>query len=330
MITYLKKPRLRHPQLLAAWPGMGYVAFRTASFLIEQFEAERFAYIHAEDYFTPHSVEVEDGLARVPRLPETGFYFWKNPYSGSDLVLMLGEAQPDHKLQRKMAMEVVALAQAMETFRILTVAAAPCPISHQADPGIWGAANTPELKEFLRSFRIKLLKVGQISGLNGLLLGTAGRVSIPGVCLLGEVPYYAVNMENPRAARAVLDVLGGLLHIPIDLTGLDEDVERFDRDIEEMGKKAQETMAALLPSDGDLEDYEDMMASIEEEYSREGEEEGVPPEILLRIEDLFRAVEKDPSRALTLKRELDRWGLYEHFEDRFLDLFRPGSDSGEN
>jgi hypothetical protein len=49
---------------------------------------------------------------------------------------------------------------------------------------------------------------------------------------------------------------------------------------------------------------------------------GVPVEARQRIEGMFRQVaggELDPKQ---LKEELDRWGLFEEYEDRFLGLFR--------
>jgi len=48
---------------------------------------------------------------------------------------------------------------------------------------------------------------------------------------------------------------------------------------------------------------------------------GVPKAVVQRIERLFQEVERggDPHR---LKEELDRWGLFEYYEDRFLGLFR--------
>lgn len=49
---------------------------------------------------------------------------------------------------------------------------------------------------------------------------------------------------------------------------------------------------------------------------------GVPVDARIRIDQLFRKVfqgEADPSE---LKMELDRWGLFEEYEDRFLTLFR--------
>lgn len=54
----------------------------------------------------------------------------------------------------------------------------------------------------------------------------------------------------------------------------------------------------------------------------EVDEAGIPRDARVRIEALFRQVrqgECDPSEA---KKELDRWGLFAEYEDRFLDLFR--------
>jgi hypothetical protein len=47
----------------------------------------------------------------------------------------------------------------------------------------------------------------------------------------------------------------------------------------------------------------------------------VPRGAVQRIESLFRQVERgsDPQK---LHRELTRWGLFEHYQDRFLGLFR--------
>ena len=48
---------------------------------------------------------------------------------------------------------------------------------------------------------------------------------------------------------------------------------------------------------------------------------GIPQAAVQQIQRLFREAEQggDPD---VLKRELDRWGLFQHFQDRFLDLFR--------
>ena len=49
---------------------------------------------------------------------------------------------------------------------------------------------------------------------------------------------------------------------------------------------------------------------------------GIPVDARVRIEELFKTVargELDPSE---LKKELDRWGLFEEYEDRFFNIFK--------
>ena len=42
------------------------------------------------------------------------------------------------------------------------------------------------------------------------------------------------------------------------------------------------------------------------------------------IEGLFRQAARDRTKALELKAELDRLGVFSDYEDRFLDLFKAG------
>ena len=51
---------------------------------------------------------------------------------------------------------------------------------------------------------------------------------------------------------------------------------------------------------------------------------GVPAEVRMRIEGLFRLVERGELEPKALKEELDRWGLFELYEDRFLSIFKRG------
>ncbi len=50
---------------------------------------------------------------------------------------------------------------------------------------------------------------------------------------------------------------------------------------------------------------------------------GAPKAAIERIEKLFREAATGDSRD-KLKSELDRWGLFEHYESRFLSLYRQG------
>jgi hypothetical protein len=60
----------------------------------------------------------------------------------------------------------------------------------------------------------------------------------------------------------------------------------------------------------------------DEEMPEDIEEEHVPHYIMDKIERLFDDVKRDRTMAAELKKELDRWNLYELYEHRFLDLFK--------
>jgi len=49
---------------------------------------------------------------------------------------------------------------------------------------------------------------------------------------------------------------------------------------------------------------------------------GVPAEARVRIEELFQLAHKGETEPGELKAELDRWGLFEEYEDRFFAIFK--------
>jgi len=51
---------------------------------------------------------------------------------------------------------------------------------------------------------------------------------------------------------------------------------------------------------------------------------GVPIDARMRIEELFKRVQRAEAEPSELKAELDRWGLFEEYEDRFYDAVRRG------
>lgn len=49
---------------------------------------------------------------------------------------------------------------------------------------------------------------------------------------------------------------------------------------------------------------------------------GVPVDARVRIDELFERVAKGENEPSELKAELDRWGLFEEYEDRFFNIFK--------
>ena len=51
---------------------------------------------------------------------------------------------------------------------------------------------------------------------------------------------------------------------------------------------------------------------------------GVPVDARLRIDELFKQVSKGEREPSELKEELDRWNLFDEYEDRFFAIFKKG------
>lgn len=325
-----KRPRLRQPRLVAAWPGIGNVALTVANYLVQKLDAQEIGEIEPLDFFLPAAVVVENNVIEPPEpasfeelseLPKSRFYSCRNKNWAQDLLVFIGEAQPLGK-EVEFANQVLDVAQRFKVDKIYTCAAGVAPISHTEKPEVWAAATSRELIPELRQHNVVLRDKIHIRGLNGSLLGLAKDRDIPGICLLGEIPAYIAQMgiEYPRSAQSVLEVLTEMLGIDIDLT----EIESLARHTEE---SLTESMAQIMEEIGHLV----IRPRGEEEPGEEvsGEEKGQVPEAVKReIEQLFDEVKKDRASASKLKAELDRWDIFDQYEDRFLDLFRGEGQRG--
>lgn len=304
---------LKRNWLVAAWPGMGNVAVIAAGYLIRKLNLKPVAELPAGDHFDLQGVEVSEGVVTAPRLPRSVFF--QNPSGGPGprLTVFLGEAQPTagsysfaHKLLEK------AAEYAPE--RVITFASMATQLHPTQSPRVFGVTTKADMLDELQRLEVKLLEDGQIGGMNGLLLGAASERGLPGMCLMGEIPYFAAGVPNPKAAKAVLDAFALMAGIEIDLEELTKDAEMIDRALVEMLEKMQKQ--------GEAEDVEE---GEPEETTSAGEPQPMPSVDAAaqeRIERMFQDAKRDRSRAVQLKKELDRLGVFSLYENRFLDLFK--------
>jgi hypothetical protein len=210
--------------MVAAWPGISNVAIIIATYLARKLEPKELAKIRPNYFFDPVGVMVRNNLVEEPQFPQSSFFYYKNP-KGEDLILFLGEAQPNAK-SYDLANAVVDVAERFHVKRIYTCAAAITRIHHTETPRVWGVGTTDDVLKELSSFGAFQGGNLQIAGLNGLLLGVAKERGVEGACLLGEVPGYATRLHNPMAALAVTRVLSTILKLDInmdELSGLAEE-----------------------------------------------------------------------------------------------------------
>lgn len=234
-------PSLKKPVLLAAWPGVSNVALEVAAYLRDKLHAQEIAEVDPLDFFTPIGILVQENVVQVPVFPGNKFYVARNPKGKHDLVIFIGEAQPDRN-QYEMAHTIIDAAQKLKVKRIYTCAAAL--VQHSVEKSrVWVAATNQKLIKELQSYDITLKGDFQIRGLNGLLLGVAKERRMASVCLLGETAQYAAELPNPIASHAVLGVLSQILELDIDLSDIAQEAKQM---AEMMRTLSREAMAKYI------------------------------------------------------------------------------------
>ena len=302
-IKIYKKIGMTNATMIAGWPGMGSVALGAVNYLRRKLNAARLAEIVMDKFATLDSVLVENGIAKIPEPPKNLFYYDET----KNLVIFEGEIQLQGREGIGLLNKVLDAALQFNIKRIYTGAAFPLPIGHNDPSEVYGAANTPSLRDTLLKYGIKIMESGHIAGFNGLMLGFAGEKGIEAACLLATMPQYAISLPNPKASSAIIETLGRMLNFEVDLNEMKEYIKDMD-----------ERMSAVE------EKVKDVFVIENEEPEAPPTEKKVPAYIMEKIEKLFREAKRDRSKATILKKELDRWDLYKLYEDRFLDLFKEG------
>ena len=239
IVKITARPKLKTPNLLAAWPGIGNVAMIIANYLKAKLNFKELGYFEASYFFDPIGVLVKDNVVEEPNFPQSDFYYFKNTGGGKDLILFIGDDQPATK-GYELAHCILDVGERFGAERIYTCAAAMTRIHHTEPPKVWGVATSHLLSYGLKEHNLESASNLQIAGLNGLLLGVAKEREIDGICLLGEVPSYASRVPNPMAALAVLKVLSSMLEIKIDFAELAKMAVEAGERIKQVAAQAME------------------------------------------------------------------------------------------
>lgn len=310
------------PWLVAAWPGMGNVAVIAAGYLVHALGMKPVAEISPDGRFDVEHVEVKKGVLVTPRLPRSVFYRWNEPGGGGQLLVFLSEAQPAGQ-GYAYAQHLMEVAAKLGAGRVMTFASMASQLHPSSEPRVFGAVTQPDMLPDLQKLQVVPLEDGQIGGLNGVMLGAASEQGLPGVCLLGEIPYFAAGVPNPKAAIAVLKAFAQLSGVKVDPEELTESAAAVDQALLDLLQRMREQggdgdEAAMLPEEP---------SPVEE--AAPAEPAPAPAPVLdaptrKRMEDLFAEARRDRAKAVRLKQELDRLGVFKEYENRFLDLFRRG------
>ncbi len=218
-VQFTDKPKLDKPVMIAAWPGMGFLAKISADYLRRRIKASQFAEIN---YF--HNVLIyNNSIAELAPIKHKLYASEKE-----NLIICVGDAQPSIPEESlRLAQQISDIATEMGVSRIYTMAAYPN--EFYEEPKVYGVFTDENMREELSSAGVEMLEDGAVNGLNGVLIGIAKSQGIEGVCLMGDITY--ANVPQHLASKAVLQTLVKLIDIEIDTQQLEIRAKKIDASI---------------------------------------------------------------------------------------------------
>jgi proteasome assembly chaperone (PAC2) family protein len=300
-VRLYKEPKLIEPVLIACWPGIGNIGIMAVDMFRRLVVAEEFGEIESWDFFYPKKVLIRNGELIDLKFPHNKFYFKKT--GKKDLLFFIGEEQPsdgagvyaEGTKAYRMANLVLDVAQQFGCRMVYTSGAAVAPIHHTTRSRVWVVPNSQDLLDQVKGCENTVLMSevegrggqGNITGLNGLLLGVAKKRGLRAMCVMGEIPIYihGFPIAYPRGAKAVLEVLSAALAIKIPMDEIDAIIRQSDSEIESVYER--------LPSE--IREQLDKLKYVV--YTKPSEPEPITEEdkkkILQEIDKLFK---KDTGR----------------------------------
>ena len=206
-------PDLQNPKLICGLPGSGYVGKLAIDYLIDKFNATHFANIYSSSF--PPQVSIQsDGTVD---LVKNSLYYCST--DSINLVFLTGDAQPvSAQGEYALAEEIINLCKKINVNEIYTLAAYITG-KFSKEPKVYGTSTDSKIvKEFSKN-EILTMDKGNITGMNGVLIGTAKQTSILGICLLGETSGYVIDA---KASKVVLESLCKILGITLDMSELEQ------------------------------------------------------------------------------------------------------------
>jgi predicted ATP-grasp superfamily ATP-dependent carboligase len=295
------------PVMLAAWPGMGNVGLIAMDYLRRKLNAQPFAELDMSPFFIPDSIIVKDGIAQLPEIPSAMLHYTADPC----LIIFESNAQIGGKDGITIIKTILDIARQYNVPRIFTAAALAQPMSFQAVSDVLVACSSQAHLDTIRHIGVVPMPDGYIAGLNGLLLGIAASRGIDAACFLATMPSYASNMPYPKASFEIVKIFQRLFSLDFDLEEMRGSISDMDQQLSAIEERIRQLFPGEKEADEEVPDIE---------------EDKVPHYIMEKIERLFKKAGQDRSAAQELKKELDKWNLFELYEDRFLDLFEDTKD----
>ncbi len=237
-ISFHSSPKLRDPILLAAFAGWNDAAQAATSALLtlcRAWPAERFADIHAEEFFvfseTRPTISLDATGMRSVHWPANRFFSYRQETAERDILLLIG-TEPQLRW-KSFCRAIVEVAGTVNASTLVTLGGLLADIPHTVEPRLQGFASSEGHVEELKKLNMSLSSYQGPTGIVGALHDAWQQTGKPAFSLWGSVPHYISASPNPQVTLALLEKVSALLDMDIPLGTLERDAKAFRSQVDE-------------------------------------------------------------------------------------------------
>ncbi|MFQ5875703.1 MAG: PAC2 family protein, partial [Dehalococcoidia bacterium] len=175
-------------------------------------------------------IRIEDGILKKHSFPQNQFFYYVNPDADNDLILFLG-TEPNLNWE-EYADAILSVADDFAVCRIYLLGGVLDKTPHTKEPGVSCACTSEQLKDEMRQYGMQFSNYEGPGRFGTTLLHICQKRGLPMVSVTARATYYPefniLIPHNPKAIRAVVRRLSGLLHLKMDLSDLDREAREFE------------------------------------------------------------------------------------------------------
>lgn len=235
MLQWDNRPDVERPVMVAAfegWTDAGGAASSAAGYLAEQWHAQPFATIDAEEFYDFTSLRPRVRLTadneREIAWPENRFLAGTSS-DGRDVILLIG-VEP-HLRWRTFSTCVISVAESLGVQSVFTLGAMLTDVPHTRATPVRGSSADTRLAD---RFGLSRPRYQGPTGIVGVLQDAFGRVHIPVASLMAQVPHYVPSTPSPKATLALVQRVCGVLDTRVQTSRLELASNVYEREVSEV------------------------------------------------------------------------------------------------
>lgn len=222
-------------KLVDGFPSVGLVSTIAANYLIDSLKLKQIGVMDNLNF--PTLSVVHNGEPLSPVRLYGGEITPTGTARKEKLVVFVSEFQPAPALVRPIAQAILEWANAKKCGYVISPEGLVLEGDEATDEKVevYGLGSSPKTTALLKEKGVPTFKEGIITGVSGVLLNLARREGYEVVSILAEAH---PNYPDARSAAVVIEVIGRLLGLKLDVAPLIREAEGFEQQIKQLQKKA--------------------------------------------------------------------------------------------